>query len=150
MATTSDKGHGRIEKRTLRTTTILTAGQKWAGLKQGFQITRERTIQGVKTMEVVYGITSLSREQANAATLLGLLRSHWLIENELHYVRDVTLGEDACRVRSGNAPQVLAAIRNAVVHLLDQVDAKCCPEAIERLQIQPEQAWNLIGIPQPE
>lgn len=128
----------------------MTAGQKWSGLKQGFEITRERTIKGVKTAEVVYGITSLSPERANAAALLDLVRSHWLIENELHYVRDVTLGEDACRVRSGNAPQVLAAIRNAVIHRLDQVDAKCCPEAIERLQIQPELAWKLIGIPQPE
>jgi hypothetical protein len=145
-----DKGHGRTEKRTLRTTTILTAAPQWAGLKQGFEITRERTIKGVKTVEVVHGITSLSPRRADAATLLGLLRGHWLIENELHYVRDVTLGEDACRVRSGNAPQVLAALRNAVVHLLAQVDAQSCPEAIELLQIHPDQAKNLIGIPHSE
>jgi len=56
--------------------------------------------------------------------LLAYLRNHWRIENELHSVRDVTLGEDACRVRSGDAPQVLAAIRNAVIHLLGKVKAK--------------------------
>jgi hypothetical protein len=128
----------------------VTVGQKWAGLQQGFEVTRERTIKGVKTVEVVYGITSLPPERANAVTLLALLRTHWRIENELHYVRDVTLGEDACRVRSGNAPQALAAIRNAVVHLLAQVDADSCPEAIELLQIHPEQARNLIGVPQCE
>ncbi len=128
----------------------MTSGQKWKGLKQGFRITRERTVKGVKSVEVVYGITSLSMRRANAAILLSVLRSHWQIENGLHYVRDVTLGEDACRVRSGTAPQVLAAPRNAVIHLLTEVDAKSRPEAIEILQLHPEQARKLIGIPQCE
>jgi predicted transposase YbfD/YdcC len=74
-------------------------------------------------VEAVYGITSLRRDAADAAALLALVRGHWGIENGLHYVRDVTLGEDACRVRTGNAPQVLAALRNAVVHLLEGVEA---------------------------
>ncbi|AWM37633.1 hypothetical protein GobsT_43700 [Gemmata obscuriglobus] len=148
--TTSEKGHGRIEKRTLETTPIVTVGQKWKGLKQGLRITRERAVKGKKTVEVVYGITSLSMARANAATLLTILRDHWQIENGLHYVRDVTLGEDACRVRKGTAPQVLAAVRNVVVHLLASVEAKSRPEAIELLQLHPENARNLIGIPQSE
>lgn len=147
---TLEKGHGRVEKRTLEATPILTAGQKWKGLKQGLRITRERTVKGRKTVEVVYGITSLSVTRANAATLLSILRDHWQIENGLHYVRDVTLGEDACRVRKGVAPQVLATLRNAVIHLLTEVDAESCPEAIEILQLHPEQARRLIGIPQCE
>jgi len=150
VATTLEKGHGRIEKRTLETTQILTVGQKWKGLKQGLRITRERTVKGKKTVEVMYGITSLSMKQANAATLLAILRGHWQIENGLHYVRDVTLGEDACRVRKGTAPQVLAAVRNVVIHLLADVDAKSRPEALELLQLHPENARNLIGIPQSE
>jgi predicted transposase YbfD/YdcC len=131
-------------------TRVLTAGQDWKGLKQGFKITRERTVKGVTTVEVVHGITSLSADRANAGTLLGVLRDHWRIENQLHYVRDVTRGEDACRVRKGAAPQVLAALRNAVIHLLATVGANSHPEAIERLQLHPEQAKALIGIPQPE
>ena len=83
VATTIDKAHGRIEKRTLRTTTILTKGQDWAGLKQGFEITRERTIKGVTTVEVVYGISSLSPERADAKRLLELNRGHWGIEIDL-------------------------------------------------------------------
>lgn len=150
VVTTSEKGHGRIEKRTLETTPIVTVGQKWKGLKQGLRITRERAVKGKKTVEVVYGITSLSMARANAATLLTILRDHWQIENGLHYVRDVTLGEDACRVRKGTAPQVLAAVRNVVVHLLASVEAKSRPEAIELLQLHPENARNLIGIPQSE
>jgi hypothetical protein len=62
-----DKAHGRGEKRTLRTTTILTKQQEWVGLKQGFQVVRERTDKGKKTTEVVHGITSLSPERAAAA-----------------------------------------------------------------------------------
>jgi predicted transposase YbfD/YdcC len=128
----------------------LTLAQKWAGLQQGFELTRERTIKGRTTVEVVYGITSLSPAQATAARLLELTRDHWRIENQLHYVRDVTLGEDACRVRKGAAPQVLAAFRNAVVHLLAAVPADSNPAAIERLQLHPQEAWELIGLPQSE
>ena len=145
-----DKGHGRLEVRTLRTTSLLTCHEAWKGLAQGFEVTRERTVRGTKTVEVGYGVTSLSADRATAADLLAHLRHHWRIENELHYVRDVTLKEDACRVRSGAAPQVLAALRNAVVHLLRQVEATSRPAAIERLQIHPEEARRLIGIPQCE
>lgn len=150
MATVVEKGHGRVERRTLQTTRILTLGQKWKGLRQGFQITRERTVKGKTTVEVVYGITSLAPDRADAAALLVYLRDHWHIENCLHYVRDVTLGEDACRVRSQNAPQVLAALRNAVIHLLTSMKAKSRPEAIEQLQVDPEAAKRLIGIPRSE
>lgn len=145
-----DKGHGRLEVRTLRTTSILTLHEKWKGMSQGFEITRERTIKGIKTVEVEYGVTSLSEEKANAAVLSEHLRDHWKIENKLHYVRDVTFREDACRVRRGTAPQVLAALRNSIIHLLADRDADHLPEAIEHLQIHPEEAWKLIGIPQLE
>jgi predicted transposase YbfD/YdcC len=101
-------------------------------------------------VEVAYGITSLSPSEADAARLLELVRDHWRIENCLHYVRDVTLGEDACRVRSGSAPQVLAALRNAVVHLLAAVEAESRPAAVERLQGRPAEALQLIGIPPPQ
>ena len=57
-------------------------------------------------------MTSLRRGQADAAALLSLSRRHWGIENHLHFQRDVTFGEDACRIRRGNGPQVLAALRN--------------------------------------
>ncbi len=142
-----DKGHGRLEKRTLRTTRILTLAGKWAGLKQGFEIVRERTEQGKTTVEKSYGISSLGEGQADAARFLELVRDHWRMENCSHYVRDVTLGEDACRVRKGSAPQVLAAFRNAVVHLLAGVEAESRPAAIERLAAYPNEALGLLGLP---
>jgi len=122
----------------LRTTTILTLHGKWPGLAQGFELTRKRTIQGATTVEVVYGITSLQPQEAQARRLLELTRGHWGIENRLHYVRDVTLGEDGCRVRKGSAPQVLAAVRNAVIHLLAGVEASSTAAAIRRLNNHPE------------
>jgi hypothetical protein len=143
-----DKGHGRLERRTLRSTSILTLHGKWPGLAQGFELTRERTIKGVTTVEVVYGITSLKAEEANARRLLGLTRGHWGVENRLHYVRDVTLGEDGCRVRKGAAPQVLAAVRNAVIHLLAGVEAPSRAAAIRRLNNHPEEALALLDLPQ--
>jgi predicted transposase YbfD/YdcC len=118
--------------------------------KQGFALTRERSSGGKTTVEVVHGITSLSAEEADAGRLLGLVRDHWQIENGLHYVREVTLGEDACRVRKGAAPQVLAALRNTVVHLLADVESESRPAAIEYLQTRPEEAKQLIGIPHTE
>jgi predicted transposase YbfD/YdcC len=144
-----DKGHGRQEKRTLRRTTILTKTQDWAGLKQGFELTRERTIQGVTTRETVYGITSLSTAQADASRLLELTRGHWGIENGLHYKRDVTMGEDASRVRQEAAPQVMAALRNSIIHLLDKT-ADNLAAAMRTMSNCFGKALALLGLPQLE
>lgn len=145
-----EKGHGRVEKRTVQTTTLLTLHQKWPGLAQGLKITRQRTIKGKTTVEVEYAMTSLKPQQADARQLSTLVRTHWGIENRLHYVRDVTLGEDACRVRRGSAPQVLAAIRNAVIHLLAGLDSPSHAAAIRRFNAQPKEALALLNLPQTE
>ena len=134
----------------MRTTSILTLHQKWAGMAQGLEITRERTIKGKTTIEVEYAMTSLKPEQADAKRLAGLVREHWGIENKLHYVRDVTLGEDASRVRRGSAPQVLAAVRNAVIHLVAGVDAPSHAAAIRRFHAHPEEALAILNLTQDE
>lgn len=144
-----DKGHGRLEVRQLQTTTILTKFQDWEGLEQGFELRRERTIKGETSVEVVYGMTSLSPERADASRLLELTRGHWGIENGLHYRRDVTLGEDASRIRKGVAPQVMAAIRNTLIHITQEV-APNLAAAIRRLSNCFSQALSLIGLPQIE
>jgi len=150
VATTLDKGHGRLEKRTLRTTTILTKHQDWAGLKQGFALERERTVKGVKTVETVHGITSLPPERADAQRLLALTRGHWGIENGLHYKRDVTLGEDASRIRKGGAPQVMAALRNSLIHLLSTTVAPNLAAALRTMNNCLAQALTVLGLPQLE
>ena len=94
--------------------------------------------------EVGYVITSLDRGRADAARLLALIRAHWGIENELHHVRDVSLGEDACRVRTGSSPQVLAALRNTALHLLSGVEATSRAAAMRRFAAHPGEALRLI------
>lgn len=116
-------------------------------MEQGVELRRERRVKGKVTVEVSYAITSLSADHADAGRLLHLVRDHWQMENRSHWVRDVTLGEDACRVRSGAAPQVLAAFRNVAVHLLATVPADSNKAAIETLQVNPHLAHKLIGIP---
>lgn len=145
--TVTNKGHGRLEKRTLRTTSILTKNQDWAGLQQGFELTRQRTIKGVTTTETVRGITSLSPERADAARLQSLTREHWDIENGLHYRRDVTLGEDASRVRKDSAPEVMAALRNTIIHLLDCFGTNLAA-TIRRLNNCLPQAFSVLGLNQ--
>jgi hypothetical protein len=117
----------------------------WPGAAQVFELERVRVLAGGKAeVEVVHGITSLTRARADAGRLLGLSRGHWGIENRLHYVRDETLGEDRCRVRKGAAPQVLAALRNVVVHLLEGVEAASKAAATRRLAAHPEEALPLL------
>jgi predicted transposase YbfD/YdcC len=82
----------------------------------------ERTVIHKRTgelhRELTYALSSLDLDTLSAADLLRLWRQHWHIENRVHYVRDVTLHEDACRVRTGQAPRVLAAVRNTVISTL--------------------------------
>lgn len=111
---------------------------------QVFELERVRIVGDKSTVEVVHGITSVSRERGDAAWLLQGTRGHWGIENRLHWVRDVTLGEDGCRVRSGSAPQVLAAIRNAVVHLLEGVKAASKAAATRSFAVRPFTALPLL------
>jgi predicted transposase YbfD/YdcC len=141
---THSKGHGRREKRTLRVTPILEKYLDWPGAVQVFQVHRLRYVADKMEEETVYGISSLSPQQANAERLLALVRGHWGIENRLHWVRDVTLGEDACRVRSGDAAQVLAGLRNAVVHLLEKVTAPSKAAATRYFAVRPQEAFPLV------
>lgn len=138
-ATTVDKGHGRRERRTLIASTELTPYLQphWTDLGQIYRITRERRESGKHTVEVAYRITSLKPDQADAARLLELDRGHWGIENGLHHVRDVTLGEDACRVRSGNAPQLLAATRNLALGMLRPMGFASIAAATRRIVMHP-------------
>lgn len=143
-ATSTDKGHGRTEKRTLTSTTSLGDGYlDWPHLGQCFKLVRERTAGGRTTTETVFGITSLDRRRADATRLLELVRSHWSVESLFH-VRDVTFGEDACRARTGAAPAVLSALRNAAITLLDQNDVANKAAALRRHAAHPDEALALV------
>jgi len=100
---------------------------RWPGLAQVCRITRERIKIGKgaeESTETVYAITSLTAEEAGPERLLRLSREHWGIENSLHYVRDVTCREDQGRTNAGNAPQVLAALRNTALTVVRRLGFK--------------------------
>ena len=117
---TVDVGHGRIETRQLTTSEALVGYSDWPGLAQVFEVGRHVITKktGQERAEVVYGVTSLSPEQADPGRLLELVRGHWGIENKSHWVRDVTFDEDRSQVRRGNIPQLMAALRNMAIGLL--------------------------------
>lgn len=150
MATTEtvEGGHGRIEQRRLTTSTALRDYSDWPGLQQVFQIERTVFIKraGERREEVVFGVTSLAPERADPARLLRLSRDHWHIENQSHWVRDVTFDEDRSQVRCGNIPQVLAALRNTVIGLIRWAGETNIAAACRRFAAQPWAALALIGI----
>jgi predicted transposase YbfD/YdcC len=149
QAHTTDKAHGRLEHRLLKVTSLMRrylAGD-WPGLAQVGQLTRTVTEQGVTRQEIVYMITSLTRRRARPPRLLGLIRAYWSIENSRHYVRDVTFGEDAARLRSGAAPQIMAALRNLAITLLHRQTASTIAAARRFFANHPDQALALLVSP---
>jgi hypothetical protein len=119
-AETVEKAHGRIETRRIAVRTSLPSrlDQDWPGLTAICRIERRREMKDRCSRQVIYAITSLPPERLDPEALLQLSRDHWQIENSLFHVRDVTFREDACRVRSGSAPRVLADLRNACLTLI--------------------------------
>jgi hypothetical protein len=143
-----DYGHGRIEQRRLQTSTVLAGSSEWPGLAQVFQVEREVIMAKTGTVrdEVVVGGTSLGPERADAAQLLALVRGHWHIENQSHWVRDVTCDEDRSQVRSGSIPQVMAALRNTVIGLMRWAGYTNIAATCRHFAAQPASALALIGI----
>ncbi len=145
-ATTIDKGHGRIEVRQLRASSELQEllADRWAGVAQVFRLERERICRGKRVHEVVYGISSLPAEAASAERLLSLVRAHWHLENRVHWRKDVTLGEDASQVKQRRAAQVLAAINNVVLALMDKLQVRNVPAQMRAFAANPAAALALL------
>ena len=145
-ARTGNLGHGRLEIRELVISTELNEflGGQWAGVAQVFQLTRTVYQEGKTRREVVYGITSLSPTRACANRILALVRGHWHIENRLHWRRDLTLCEDHCQVRKGEAPRILALLNSFLLALLDLFGVSNVPKQMRLFDAQPLLAVRLL------
>jgi predicted transposase YbfD/YdcC len=145
---TVEVGHGRIETRNLTTSEALVGYSDWPGLAQVFEIGRQVITKttGKERVEVVYGVTSLSPDQAGPDRLLELVRGHWSIENKSHWVRDVTFDEDRSQVHSGHIPELMAALRNTAIGLLRGAGYTNIAKACRHMAAQPAKALALIGI----
>lgn len=146
LATTVEKGHGRIEQRRLWASADLNDYLDWPYVQQVFRLDRHTQCvkTGVVTDETIYGITSLSPERAGPQQLLSLARGHWNIENGLHYRRDETLREDWCHLRLGHTQRMMAAINNLVLGLLLRRGVKNVPQQRRRYAARWDEALKLI------
>jgi predicted transposase YbfD/YdcC len=140
------RGHGREEVRLVQVVTV--AGLLFPHAAQVLRIVRKRRKLGTKrfSSETVYAITDLTAGQATAEELAGYARGHWTVENSAHWIRDVVFGEDASRVRTGNAPTVLAVLRDIVRSALRKAGWANTASA-RRAHTDPETALRLHGIP---
>jgi len=145
-ATLTSKGHGRLEVRTLTTSSQLNDFLDWPFLQQVFKLERQVTIQktGKTRHEIVFGVTSLSAEQASPNQLLQMFRSYWHIENRLHYPRDVTLREDQTRFKKPAAAHIMAIINNLVLGLIASSDFPFVPSARRFFAAHPHKALDLL------
>jgi predicted transposase YbfD/YdcC len=135
-AHSAEKGHGRLERRTLTSSCMLKGYIDWPYAEQVLRIERRfvRVSDGLVEEETNYEVTSLTHAEADAKQLLGLVRGHWGIENGLHYRRDETLREDRCRI-TGQGAHVMAIInlvprlplRQAVTNVPDAQALRCQP-----------------------
>jgi predicted transposase YbfD/YdcC len=142
-----EKGHGRLERRTILPSPDLHdfLSQDWGDVGQVFRLQRERTCQGKHTSEVIYGWTSLVQKRCSPQRLLGLIRAHWAVENRLHWRRDATLGEDRCGVRFDPVATMLAVLNTVVLSLMDLHQVTNVASQLRRFSAHPREAiaWML-------
>jgi predicted transposase YbfD/YdcC len=141
-----ERQHGRQELRLLRCSAALNAFSDWPHLGYACTVQRVVTRAGQTTYEEAYAVTSLTPARTTATALQALWRGHWSIENRLHYVRDVTLGEDRCQVRTGAAPAALAAVRNTVIGIVHRAGHANVAAALRQYSYRPGEALTRLGI----
>jgi hypothetical protein len=111
------------------------------------QLVSERRRGGVRERDTRYFITSLPRSRAHAARLLSLIRGHWgVIENGLHWVRDVVFREDRSTISTGHAPQNWAALRNAVLACLRDDGAANLAASLRSHYRKPQRLFAKLGL----
>lgn len=144
-ARTVERGHGRTnDTRVLTATTDLLGYSDWPGLAQVFRLERGWYEDGIKQHATHYGVTSLPPEVAGPARLLALKREHWQIESGLHFVKDVTLGEDRSLIHSGHGPVVMAILRDTVVSLVRHSGWRTIASRLRYLADRPADAVALV------
>lgn len=144
-----EKGHGRLTHWQIEVTSALNDYLDWPELAQCFKLTRRNVYlsTGELSLEVHYGISSLTPQQAAPANLLLIKRQHWCIENRSHWVRDVTFDEDRSQLRIGHTHHLMAALRNLVLTLLRLAGFPNIASAVRYFAAQPSSALSLVFQP---
>jgi predicted transposase YbfD/YdcC len=145
-AQTTEKAHGRVDIRSIRVSSELKGYSDWPGLEQVFEIRRCWQSKGVWKEALRYGVTSLPATIALPERVLKLKRGHWTIENGLHYVKDVTMGEDKSTVHCDNGPKIMAALRNTVVSLLHHAGFSTIAARMRYNSTHPQAALAVLSL----
>ena len=149
-ARTVDRGHGRRDDvRHLVASTDLNGYVDWPGLAQVFRLSRTWGEHGVTKQALHYGITSLRPEAGPPEQLLALKRGQWRMENGLHRVKDVSLGEDQSLIHRGQGPTVMALLRDAAVSLLHRAGIRHISARLRYHSQHPAAAVALLVAPLP-
>jgi len=120
---------------------------RWPGVQQVVQVVCDRRRGSIREHDTRYYITSLPRTRADAARLLAIIRGHWgVIENGLHWVRDVVLREDRSTISTGYAPQNFAALRNAVLTCLRADGARNLAATLSSHYRKPHRLFTKLGL----
>lgn len=141
------QGHGRRETRVVQVLTVDDLDFPHAA--QVARITRHRTSlkTGKRTRETVYVITDLTSRQASPEKIARLVRSQWVIENRLHFIRDVTFDEDRSQVRTGHGPENMATLRNLAINKLREHGHTNIAAGLRAMSYEPfTRPLDLLGI----
>jgi predicted transposase YbfD/YdcC len=142
-------GHGRLETRVVQVLTVTDLGVGFPHAAQVAKIVRHRTSArtGKRTRETVYVITDLTSRQASPERLAKIIRSQWVIENRLHFVRDTAFREDASKVRTGHGPENMATLRSFAINQLRAAGHSNIAAALREMSFRPfERPLDLLGL----
>jgi predicted transposase YbfD/YdcC len=142
-------GHGRLETRVVQALTVTGLGVDFPHAAQVAKIVRHRTSArtGKRTRETVYVITDLTSRQASPEQIAKIVRSQWVIENRLHFVRDTAFREDASKVRTRHGPENMATLRSFAINQLRTAGHTNIAAGLREMSLHPfERPLALLGL----
>ena len=157
----TETGHGREERRTIQVTdapeevralfpharqVALIERYVTRKVRKHSKNSRKYTTAVVRSAVTAFVITSLDAREAAPEHIAGYVRRHWRIENQIHYVRDVTFREDYSRVRTAGRPRVMATLRNLVIGLIRQAGHRKIAAVIRKIKYDNHLLLTILGL----
>lgn len=140
--------HGRIEQRTIWTTTRLHDYLPFPGVGQAFVIAREviEKATGKRSTDSVYGLTDHTPDSADAAAILAFNRGHWSVENRYHYLLDWNWDEDRCTIHTGHGPANITALRRFAIGAIKSKSRDTVAATLQRLARNIRRVFDFLGM----
>ena len=138
--------HGRIETRKIWTSCALNDYLDFPHVSQAFVVERERIEKktGQRSIELAYGITSRTPDQADAQQVLKTNRNHWSIENSCHYIIDWNFDEDRSQIRTGHGPENITRLRRFAVGIIKSRGVSNVAQKMRQLHRSPRLVFDYL------